>query len=64
MLWVMNHLEAPVPDEVVEHMSSGRLAIDSIAAYRQRQDDYWKTIEMGDDEFLDEAGIIASESEE
>lgn len=47
----------PIPDEVVDNMANGRLKIDSVAAYRQSQDDYWKTVEMGDDTFLDENGI-------
>jgi hypothetical protein len=47
----------PVPDEVIENMTSGKLAIDSVAAYRQRQDDYWKTTFIADEEFLNDAGI-------
>lgn len=47
----------PVPDEVIENMTSGKLAIDSVAAYRQRQDDYWKTTFMADEDFLNDAGI-------
>lgn len=47
----------PVPDEVVEGMASGELTIDSVAAYRTKQDDYWDSVCMADGNFLDESGI-------
>lgn len=47
----------PVPDEIVDNMASGELTIDSVAAYRQAQDDHWATTEMGDASFLDDSGI-------
>ena len=47
----------PVPDEIVEGISSGRLATHSVAAYRQAQDDYWKAVDIEDASFLDDNGI-------
>jgi hypothetical protein len=47
----------PIPDEIVDKMATGELTIDSVAEYRQTTDDYWKTIEMSDDSFLEESGI-------
>jgi hypothetical protein len=47
----------PIPDEIIDQMASGELSIDSVAAYRQAQDDHWATVEMGDRSFAEEAGI-------
>ncbi len=47
----------PPPEEILDKMATGELTTDSVAAYRTATDDYWRTVEMGDDEFLNEAGI-------
>jgi hypothetical protein len=48
---------SPVHEEILELLVSGLLEIDSVAAYRQRQDDNRPFTEAGDQTFLDEFGI-------
>lgn len=47
----------PIPDEVIDGMASGALIIDSVASYRQAQDDHWATEEIADNTFLGDLGI-------
>jgi hypothetical protein len=47
----------PTPEEILDRIASGELTIDSVAAYRTRQDDHWAAVEESDKEFLEDTDI-------
>lgn len=54
---------APIPEEIVDNMTAGVLAIDSVAAYRKVEDEYWGKNEQADNSFLNNSGIDPSSLE-
>lgn len=47
----------PTTQEILDRMSSGYLTIDSVAAYRTRQDNHWAAVKEADRAFLEDTDI-------